>query len=349
MSDQTDLSTEEEVTTEAVETVEPVQKSMDDTIRETLDAINARDADTEETKESRQRDDKGRFAKTEGEAEPVAEPVAETTEAAPVTVPPELQRLGLRKDEAEAFSQAPEVLKQAFLRRSDEMHKGLEQFRTKAQFGHDMEQAITPFMNTITQLGVHPAQAVQKLMTADHNLRYGSAAQKQQMIMQIAQDYGVDLNFDPASVPHVDPNVSALQQQIQQLQGWIHQRTEAENQRERATLNSEIAKFASDPANSYFEQVKAEMIPFLQSGISSTLQDAYERAIYSNPAIRAQVLAKQQADAEAKRKAEAVQKAQDAKRAAVVNVPRRGAIAAARPVGSMDDTIRETARSLGLI
>jgi len=364
MSEEIVEDTLDEVETPEAQESEP--KSMDDTIRETLEAIESRgsedETETPEQKAERVRDEKGRFAPKD--AAPEAESVPPPTEvdtppvAAPVVVPPEVQRLGLRKDEAEAFATASEAVKAAFVRRSEEMHKGLEQFRSKAQFGDAMERAVTPFAATIQAMGIHPAEAVQKLMAADHSLRYGTPEQKQQMFARMAQQYGVDLGqVSQVEQPYVDPNVSALQQQVQQLHGWIQQRTMAEEQRDTAALNSEIQRFSIDPANKHFGAVVNDMVGLIQSGIVSeqgktqrqVLEEAYERAIYANPTVRAQVLAEQQAQADARRKAEANQKAQEAKRAAAVNVTRRGVSPVKRPVGTMEETIRATAERLGVL
>lgn len=343
-----DTQVEEEV----VETVEEPQetKSMDDTIRETYEAIQSRGEETEEQREERLRDEKGRFVK-EDKPEPVEEPVAEVAETpepepAPVVVPPEVQRLGLRKEEAEAYAQAPEVLKQAFIRRSEEMHKGLEQFRSKAQFGAQMEQVLTPYMPHIQALGATPDVVVSRLLNAESQLRYGTPEQKQAMFLKLAQDYGVQLGGE---LPQVDPNVSVLQQQIQQLTGWIQQKEATERQRQQESLNSEIQRFASDPSHKHFEAVRDDMAALIQGGIVQTLQEAYDRAVYANPTTRALMLAEQQAQAEAKRKAELAQKAQEAKKAAVVNMPKKGTQAVKKPIGTMDDTIREAAERLGLI
>lgn len=337
------LSTEEEVVTS-----EPAEKSMDDTIRETLAAIESRNEPEEETKEDRARDEKGRFA-TKAEEQPEQQPEEPVAQEQPATLAPELQKLGLRKEEADAISANPVAL-QAFMRRSEEMHKGLEQYREKAQFGDQMAQAISPYMATIQSIGVQPAVAVQKLLAADHSLRYGSPEQKSQMIQQIARDYGVDLaQIQPTEQQWVDPQVQQLQSQLGQMQQWIQQQTQAREMQERAALNSEIATFSSDPANAYFEQVKNDMAGLLQAGLASTLKEAYDKAIFANPSIRSQVLAKQQAEAEAARKQEVVSKAQVAKRAASVNVARKGVMPAAKPVGSMDDTIREAAQRLGIM
>lgn len=338
---------------------EVAEVSMDDTIRNTLAEIEARgsEEETEEQKADRLRDERGRFAKPEATPEqpPDETPPVEEAQPAPESppaVPPELQRLGLRKDEAEAFAQAPEAVKNAFIRRSEEMHKGLEQFRTKAQFGDVMERVVTPYLPTIQALGVTPDVAVNELLKADQALRFGSAQQKFAMISKIAQDYGVDLGQATefqASQPQIDPQVQMLQRQLQQQQQWIQQQTQAREWQERQELNSHLERFKSDPSHAYFEDVRNDMAGLLQAGLATDLNDAYEKAIYANPTVRTQVLAKQQAEFEEKRKAEALQKAQAAKQAASANVSRKATLPAAKPVGSIDDTIRETAQRLGLI
>lgn len=337
----------------------PEAPSMDDTIRATLAEIESRGeepAETVEQAEQRARDEKGRFAPKEAAPEEPASPVEAVAQepAAPVevpaSVPPELQRLGLKKEEADAIAKNP-VAMNAIIRRSEEMHKGLEQYREKAQIGAAFEQAISPYMATIQGLGVRPEVAVQKLMAADHSLRYGTPQQKQAMLAQISRDYGIEpmTQEQLASQPQADPEVAALRQQLQQTQAWIEQQNQAKEWQERNELNSSIEKFASNPSNAYFNDVRNEMAGLLQAGLAASLEDAYEKAIYANPAIRAKVIAEQQAKADEARKQEANQRAQAAKQAAQVNVPRKGRLAPAKPVGTMEDTIRETAEKLGLI
>lgn len=347
MSDEEILSTEDEVITPEVQTE---TKSMDDTIRETLEQINSRGEETEEQAEQRLRDERGRFAKKEAqEIEAPVEPVVETPQE--FVVPPELQKLGLRKEEAEVIAKDPAVMA-AFVRRSEEMHRGLEQYRSKAQSAEAFEQALSPFMPTIQQSGMSPAEAAHHLFATEHALRYGSPEQKLQMLHKIASDYGIDMGQAQefaANQPPADPRVNQLQQQLQQMQSWVQQQNQAREWQERQTLNSEIEKFKSDPAHIYFEQVRGDMAGLLQAGLATDLKDAYEKAIYANPEVRQQVLAKQQAEQAEKARKEAAEKAQAAKQAAAVNLSRRGTLPAKKPIGSMDDTIREKAQELGLI
>jgi len=332
------------------EVIEPVEKSMDDTIRDTLAEIEARDAPEEVVEPaSRNRDEAGKFAKAEEAIEPVtpAEEVADEP-AAPVVVPPEVQRLGLRKDEAEAFAQASDAVKAAFIRRSEEMHKGIEQFRGNAQFGQTMQSVIQPHMQTLQNLGISPDKAISELLGADQKLRYGTPQQKQAYFAELGKAYGIDVSSLPEPQP-MDPNVQSLQQQVQQLSGWIQQQTLVGQQQEQAALNSEISRFSADPSHKHFESVRGQMAALLQAQQATTLDEAYDMAVYANPQTRTAVLAEQQAASEAARRVSVAAKTQEAKRAASVNLTRRGSMPSKQPVGTMEETIRATADRLGML
>lgn len=335
---------EDEVIDSTVEDSQKPEMSMDDTLRQTLEEIESRDPAS--------RDEGGRFApkNPEPEKEPEPEAVTEEVEATPEPViPHELQRMGIRKEAAAAIAKDPVVM-QEFMRRSEEMHRGIETYREKAQVGDTFQKAIAPFMENIQASGVEPLQAVQALFSADNILRKGSQEQKVQALHQLARDYGIDIQ-KAAQTPqqNFDPQVFGLQQKLTQMEQWMQQQNQAREQQETQTLNSEITRFASQADKVHFEEVRNDMAGLLQAGMAADLNDAYEKACYANPTVRAKVLAQQQAKAESERKAQAVQKAQAARTASSVNVPRKGTLPSAKPIGSMDDTIRETARELGLI
>jgi hypothetical protein len=342
----------EQGATPELETTEVIEqpKSMDDTIRETLHSLQERGIDTDpsepveatpEEKAQRIRDEQGKFAAKPAEAA-VVEPVA----AEPAAVPKELQSLGFKKEEADAFAAAPQILKDAFIRRSEEMHRGIEGFRAAAGFGQSMERAMTPYAATLQSLNISADKAVGELMAADQRMRNGDI----QYFASLAKAY----NFNPAQLAeifggqqpqgeqYIDPNLNALQQQVQQLTGYIQNQQQTTQQQAQETLNSEISAFAADPSHSHFESVRGHMSALLQAGQAKDLADAYEQAIYANPSTRAAVL-QQQAVAQ---REEAAKKAQAAKAAASVNVRARPSMPASQPIGTMDDTIRATLRRL---
>lgn len=328
--------------------------AMEDTIRDALRDISERNnaaepaadtgtqdaAETSEQIAQRTRDEQGKFSK---------EPATEVDEAPADTntgVPKELQTLGLRKDEAAAFAAAPEILKQAFLRRSNEMHQGVEQYKQAAQFAQSMERAITPYAATLRSLNLTADKAVSGLMEADQRLRNGDI----QYFASLAKSY----NFNPAQLaemfgaqqpsnePRIDPNVHAAQQRIDRLEAHIQNQELTAQQQAQNELNSQISAFAADPSHSHFESVKGHMAALLQAGQAKDLADAYEQAVYANPTTRAAML-QQQAAAQ---REEAAKKAQAAKAAASVNVRSRPSMPVSKPIGSMDDTIRDEYRRL---
>lgn len=349
--DQIEGATPSEEVVEIPETpVEP--KSIDDTIRDTLREINARGEtetpktpatpETPEEVAQRIRDDKGRFAKCE--AAPNTPPATPET---PVTIPPEVQRLGFRKEAADAYAAAPEVLRQEIQRRADDWHRGMQAVQPRVQFADSIDRTLAPFQQTLKNLNVTPEAAIDALLRADHGLRYGSPEAKRNTLFGLAQQFGIDLTGAPPAP--VDQNFAHLQSQVTQQHQWIQnqeaqrkQEQQQRTERENAELNSQIASFAADPKHSHFESVKGHMSALLQGGNAKDLADAYEQAVYANPTTRALVLAEQQATA----KAEAGKKAQAAKTVASVNVRTRPALSPSTPIGSMDDTIRQTYRRL---
>lgn len=332
-------ATPEELATKETEVkIEP--KSMDDTIRETLRELTAKGVATDEVlkeePKEKVRDEQGKFTKEElvKDAPKVGEMPTEPVKVAPNT---------WRKEVADKWATLPAEVQAEVEKREADFHKGIEQYKSKAQFADAMEKAITPYAATIQSLGITPDKAIAELMAADHRLRYSSPQDKQAYFMQLAQSYGIDLgNLQQAPQTPIDPNVSAMQQRVQQLEGWIQQQNMMSKQQEEAALNNEVAKFAADPSHSHLETVRPQMIELLQAGIASSLQDAYEQALWRNPTTRSALIAEQQSAI----KEEVTKKAIEAKKAASVNVKARPSMPVSQPIGSMDDTIRQTLRRL---
>lgn len=328
--------------------------SIDDTIRNTLAEIRGRgeggevgnpDApDTPEEKAQRIRDEQGKFAKG---APPVvgadpANPAAAT--ATPAGTPPDVAPNTWKKEAAAMWATLPPEVRAEATRREADFHKGIEGYKQAAGFGQAMERAITPYAATIQGLGITADKAVSEIMASDHVLRYGTPQQKQAKAIGLLQSYGIDIAGlqAPLQQENIDPNVKQLQDQVQQLTGWIQNQTQQGQQQEVASLNSEIATFSADPKHSHFESVKGHMAALLQAGQATSLADAYEQAIYANPATRQLVLAQQQAE----QRAEAAKKAQAARGAASVNTRARSSMPVSQPIGTMEDTIRAKLREL---
>ncbi|ABR91435.1 Uncharacterized conserved protein [Janthinobacterium sp. Marseille] len=340
-------------TSEVEEQVTEQPQSMDDTIRDTLRELEARGTvpevpdevipDAPDDTAQRTRDEKGKFAAKAADATTgqASAPVDQAVTAEPVSQAPNTWR----KEAAAVWPTLPPEARAEIEKREADVHRGIEQYKVAAQFAQTVEKAISPYMQTIQQLGITPDVAIGELMAADHKLRYGQPAEKHAYFAQLAQTYGIDLGAvtqHQQEQPRVDPAVMALQQTVQSLVSKIQTQESSVQQQAQESLNSEIQSFAADPNHSHFETVKPHMIALLQAGQAKDLSDAYEQAVYANPTTRASML-QQQVNA---RLEESTKKAQAAKTAASVNTRTRPSMAVSEPIGSMDDTIRATLRRL---
>lgn len=324
--------------------------SMEDTLRATLEDIQSRGdlpeevtGDTAATDPTaKARDASGKFTKTEENTDTSAtsaDPAVKNEADKPVRKAPS----SWRKEAQEKYATLDPTLQDEIDKREADFHKGLEPYKQKAQTFDAIDQALRPFAENLRREGANAIQAIQHFFGLDNTLRHGSPAQKAAVVKEIMQRAGLTPET-LQNAPQIDPNLTAVQQQIRHLQASLQQRDQMQQQAEMAQLNSEIAKFAN--GKEHFETVRQDMAALLQAGRAQNLDEAYEQAVWANPNTRAALIAQQQ---EAQ-KAEASKKAQEARKAATVNIPKRGAISAtSSKVGSMEDTIRENAKRLGII
>jgi hypothetical protein len=262
------------------------------------------------------RDDKGRFASRATQVEPPAtqsEPAEEPVWSKPPA--------SWKKDYHDVWMTADPKMREYAWQREEQMRKGVEPLLSKAQFADAMNQALEPYLPTIQGLGLKPEQAVAALAQADYTLRTAPPDQRYQYLVNLAAQYGINLNAtgQAGQQPQttVDPLVWQLQNELNnvrgEVMGWKQQQEMAENQ----TLLSEINSFA-DKAE-HFEEARPTMIQLLQSGVAETLEDAYDKAIRLNEDLFNRVQSARQAEVAAKQ-AQEKNRAAKAARAAAVSV-----------------------------
>lgn len=275
----------------------------------------------------RARDDKGRFAAADG-AEPVAPETsvpnaAETPEVAdPAAAETALSPPNGWSAAAKGkWHELPPDIQAEVQRREADIHKQASKSDDERNFGRELSRVINPYLPQIQAEGGTPAGAVQSLLNTAYVLRTAPPEQKRQLLLGLAQQYGVDLGQPTRQQPQITPELQPLYQELQQLRGYItqsQQQTLQQQQAEQNRLNSEVQSelqtFSADPKHAHFEAVKAHMAALLREGAAKDLQDAYEQATWANSDIRATLLATQRAEEEQKRRVEAKRKADEAKR-----------------------------------
>lgn len=286
-----------------------------------------------------------------GDTAVAEKPAAETPaeEAAPETpVTPEAKPAPRtwRPEAAAAWATLPPTVQDEVIKREEEIFRGIEQYKTDATFGKGVQQAIAPYQAMLQQFNVAPQQAVSQLLAVQQTLINGTPEQKKQLVEGVIRTYGITL--DPAGeAPYIDPQVAALQQKLQALES-NQQRANADKEAEvRNGLRKELDAFATDPAHSYFDEVAEDIGALLRGGGAKDLKDAYEKAIWANPVTRAKEQARVNAESIAKAQKESEERAAAAKKASSGNVRSNAkTVSSTAPLGSIDDTLAATLRSI---
>lgn len=335
-----------------------------------------------------ERDHSGRFKPRgerapKGEETPAEEPQAE---GAPEQV---AAQTPAQSDQARDTNRAPSSWKPALRaeweklspgvraeihRRESDYLKGQHELMPDAQLGRDIRGVVEPYRMMMQAEGATPAQAIGELLRTASVFRIGTVQQKYQEIGRIARQFGIDLRaFAPQPQPGAaqaqgqqfrDPRVDTLVQQMDRERQAREQERQQAAYLEMQQVESTVSRWVNEvdaqgePLRPYLEKVSAPMarlIPQIQSehpdwNHSQVMEQAYEQATWAHPEVRPLLQERERTRLEAQRRTENQQRVQAAKRGASVNVPRRaaGPTAPAKP-GTMEDTLRETARKLDLI
>lgn len=253
-------------------------------------------------------------------------------------------------DDEQLFFTLPEKARERWQKRDEDYEKGIGKYRADAEFGGKFKQVLEPWNPYFQQLNVTPDVAINALLKAEQTLRTGAPAQKIQALQNLIRDYGIDLSgFQQAqsgdvapsqNTGYTDPNVAHLINEVQQLRGYVQHSQYDQKQRELSEAQSVLDRFAKNPANKHFEAVREDMATLFSAGLATSVEDAYQQAIYRNPEIREEVLREQIAA----REAEARKQQQELKAKAVSLTGAPPATSAPSQKG-LRDFIREQIRS----
>ncbi len=230
------------------------------------------------------------------------------------------------KEAKDAWTSIPPAIQQAVAKREEEVTRGFAQYQARTR---DIDQAFTPQRRAaLQQFGKTEAQAIDQLFGWHEHL--SNPQTRAQAFRALAQSHGFDLSTLAQSpgqqqAQPQDPNDPRLfvQQALQGTVSPLDQRLSALEQmlqrQQQSEVESRIGEFSKDKP--HFDKVRLTMGQLIQSGAATDLNDAYQKAVWSDPEVRAEMLAAEQAKREADAQA-AVQAAQ-AKAAADAEAKRK--------------------------
>lgn len=305
----------------------------------------AQEEQQEETKPAiRARDESGKFTKKEEQHEEKAED-QEQEHPEPQEQKPARNPYASWKKEAQAeLSKLPENVQQMIQERESQFHKGIQSYKEDATYGRTLRQTLGQYDQYFQELGTEATQAIPMLLNAEMTLRKGSPEQKAQMLMQLAHDYGVDVN-NLAQTPF-NPVEYQLRQELAALKSQVAGLGQSRQMAEEANLSQTIEQFAD--GREYFEEVRETMADLLDRGLANDLEDAYTKALRLNDDVFQKWQANQQTAQERQRLEQANQAAKAAKASAVSVKGSPSGITRPPEPKTTEEAVRQAMAAMGL-
>jgi hypothetical protein len=285
---------------------------------ETQDAAPEPEAEPEQTEKSdRPRDEHGRFAKVEKTEEikpeepAKTETPAETQQAKPVQEqkPAEAAAIGAPSPTSgpppgwsvaakTEYDKLPQSVKDSIAKREEEInrgfqklqdYKGLDHYNEMARnSGTTLDQALARYTAAEDLLSRNFSQGIVGLCQ-----NYGYHPQR--LIAELQAMIGQGGQSAAPEAMQAAPQLHPILSEVQALKQWQQSFIQQQEQQQAEAINSQLASFAADPANKFFENVRQDMAALINAGKASTLEDAYDQACWLNPEIR-QLRIKDEAD-----------------------------------------------------
>lgn len=188
------------------------------------------------------------------------------------------------------WAKTPAAVQAAFLKRDADANEGGRQWSEQRQ---QLERAIAPLHELSQQNGLPWQEGLNRLLTVENSLRNPATAP--QMVQQLAQAYGVDLAALVNGSPQPQrQNTSQFDPSVIISQAREEARKQVAEELESRELNSTIANFgiakdaSGQPLHPHFEALKPVMGFLLSNKQATTMQEAYDKAIWLTPETRPQ-------------------------------------------------------------
>ena len=257
------------------------------------------------------------------------------------------------KEMHDHWGKTPPEVQKYWETREKQMLEGLDQYKGAAQFGKAIQDVVTPYQHILQSQGVDAPRAVGALLQAHQRLTMGTVESRRAAYEELGRNLGLhtptyangDATGTAQAPPPIDPRVQSLEERFNQIQQTLTAQQQAALDTARTKAAQDVEAFASDPAHALFDECADDIVRFVQQGAS--LQEAYDKAVWANPVTREkQMQTRLQTEAE-KARERARLDALPKKKAAGANVRgRETQRTPTEPLGSMEDTMRETLAKL---
>lgn len=193
------------------------------------------------------------------------------------------------KEYQESFKTLSPEWRKYLIEREKQSEKGFSELGNKLNAYKWTDEVFGNRQERLGKSGFqNPREYFEHLTAIDDALDKDPAA----TLLELSKAYGVDFNDTEQYSNSLQKQLSEMQQSIAFQQAYIRdQQTRTANQAFDDFIKAKDE--AGNPRHPYWEDVRTDMIRLIKNGISPTLDDAYERAVWSDKSVRDKMIAAQ--------------------------------------------------------
>lgn len=195
-----------------------------------------------------------------------------------------------KKEMEKTWGVLPPEAQQYVHQREGEALNGIRQYKEVAD---KWQNTYTPYKQWFDHYKIDPHDAFGRLASTHIILKYGKPEDRQRYAQQLIKDYGLESFLgqqngqQPANVPpEVLEQVYGIRNEVEGLKAQQYERQVAEKRQQ-------VISFFNDSKNEFAVELKDDIQQLLEKGEATTLEQAYERAMWLNPAVRERLMQRQ--------------------------------------------------------
>ena len=185
----------------------------------------------------------------------------------------------------EVWKDVPDAVKQEFTRLDERVAGMAEKYGNDARRAQDMDRSLAPFQQFFAMNG-GAGQTLPAVLQTASILQMGTPLQKAEMVKNMITQFGVDIKTLDSMLVGEQPQQEQPQNVEQIIANAFAQRDQQQlqyqNQQQQAEIDNEVATFANDPKNEFYNDVKDTMADLMDlaanQGKQLSMKDAYDRA-----------------------------------------------------------------------
>jgi hypothetical protein len=253
-------------------------------------------------------------------AEPAKEPVKEPAAAAPAPAPAPVEaaagavKLDPSKPPSswtpqmrDKWSTIPEDIRNEVIRREEAMAQGVQKLQAQYEPASKMFQQVSQYNEYFKHINREAPEYLDDMIRTEQMLTLGNPAQKVELLLNLADSYGVPIRsaLDSALNGGLKDMIKQSHEQFQTPPplppAIIKELNELRTDRQQmldSAADAELAQFNSVD-RPFFNQVRDNMIRLIETGAAKGYEDAYDMSCWANADIRAKMVAQQNGQAQA--------------------------------------------------